>query len=272
MWRSRGRLFDVGPLVAAMMIASSVRAEPSPPSTSPRGSASVARIKQAQELVDQALDLYERGEYRAAIAKLESAVELDPSGAELYYNLGLIHERLGEVEAAEKYYRRDLELETDPKLRERAQGILKRLAGARKDLLSPKAAPSSSAAALPAPDSPTAPRRIGPAVIVSSSIAGAALLTGIGFGISALVKNPGSSATTGPGVSVGDIYSAAEQAHRQAIVADVSFVVSAVAAGAALLFYFSLPTPAPTHAAPTRAVSKVDLGLAPGRASLRVVF
>src|SRR5438105_2475762 len=95
-------------IVFAVMFSAPVLAEPPPPPP-PASVPSAARVQHAQELVDEALGLYERGEYRAAIAKLEAAVELDPKGAELVYNLGLIHERLGEIELAEGYYRKDLE-------------------------------------------------------------------------------------------------------------------------------------------------------------------
>ncbi|HEY4118216.1 MAG TPA: tetratricopeptide repeat protein, partial [Byssovorax sp.] len=78
-----------------------------------------AAIERAQALHDEAARLYERGEYRDAIAKLETALALDPSGKELVYNLALIHERLGEFDDATRYYEQFLPMETDPKVREK---------------------------------------------------------------------------------------------------------------------------------------------------------
>ena len=72
--------------------------------------------------------MYQQGEYRAAIARLEAAVALDPDGKELVYNLAVIHEKLGEIELAERFYRRYLEMETAAKEREEVEAVLQRLA------------------------------------------------------------------------------------------------------------------------------------------------
>src|SRR4051812_19327443 len=81
--------------------------------------------KQAMTLHDEAWALYEQGHYRAAIDKLEAALRMDPNGKELVYNLALLHEKLANLKAAEGYYRRYLDMETDPKARARIQGILR---------------------------------------------------------------------------------------------------------------------------------------------------
>lgn len=89
------------------------------------------RVEQAVALHDEARALYQRGEYRAAIRKLEEAARLDPEGKELVYNLAVIHEKLAELPAAEAYYRRYRDMEKDPKAREQVDAVLRRLEGAK---------------------------------------------------------------------------------------------------------------------------------------------
>src|SRR5262249_33197033 len=138
----RGLCLAAGAWIAALLLATPAAAEPARPphaasTRDPGAQVDKAekedRIQRAKALHDDALALYDRGKYRAALEKLKAAVALDPDGKELVYNLALIHERLGELELAGGFYRRYLEMETDPKLRERAEGILKRIEGAKKD-------------------------------------------------------------------------------------------------------------------------------------------
>src|SRR5262245_44072169 len=52
----------------------------------------------AEKHYKRARELYQLGRYREAIAQLEAALKLDPQGAELLYNLGLVHEKLGDAD------------------------------------------------------------------------------------------------------------------------------------------------------------------------------
>ncbi len=199
------------------------------------------RQKQAMALHDEAWALYEQGHYHAAIEKLEAALRVDPEGKELVYNLALLHERLVEVKEAEGYYRRYLDMETDPKARSRTQATLRRLEGMEKEL-APAAPP-------PAPSPPPPPRPVRPWVVATGGVAGVAFLTGSIFGLTALAKNPGHGATTGPGVTISDLQDRARSAHALAVVSDVSFLVMLAAAGTATFLYFSTPrAPAPSGA------------------------
>ena len=54
----------------------------------------------ARPRFERALALYRQGDYRAAVAELKLALELDPSGKDLYFNLAMVQERLGEPEDA----------------------------------------------------------------------------------------------------------------------------------------------------------------------------
>jgi tetratricopeptide (TPR) repeat protein len=226
-------------------------------------------------LNDEAWTLYEQGRYRAAIERLEAAVQIDPDGRELVYNLALLHEKLADLEHAALYYRRYIEMETEPKAKAKAQAILRRLEGAEQEALGRASAP----APVPPPPPPLRflPRPVRPWVVAAGSVAGTALIVGTGLGVRALVENPGSGARTGNGVTIADLTADAHAAHRLAVAADASFAVSVVAAGAALVLYLVTPRPlvgpnAPQAGAPaapsvsaTPRTSPPRIALAPGR-------
>lgn len=77
---------------------------------------------------------YAAGRYRQAVFELETAHSLDPSGTNLLLNLGTVHERLGNIDAAILSYERHLAATTDPEDRARTQRVLMRLRGARVEL------------------------------------------------------------------------------------------------------------------------------------------
>ncbi len=226
-----------------------------------------ARQARAVELHDEAKVLYERGLYRRAIAKLEAAIELDPEGKELVYNLALIHEKLAEADVAEGYYLRYIQMETDPKARERALAIVKRLHGAQKNLeadLQERAIASTTSAGSSAPTArvdAAAPvsRTPSPMVFVIGGVAVAAVGVGIGFGVSALATNPG-SATTGPDLTAYDLEARARSAHTQAVIADLAFITSLVVGATATVLYLveshgGRGAPAATPSSPAAAPS-----------------
>jgi tetratricopeptide (TPR) repeat protein len=207
----------------------------SPPQASDRE----VHPKQALALHDEAWVLYEQGRYRAAIDRLEAALRIDPEGRELVYNLALLHEKLADLAPAITYYRRYLEMESDPKTKARIQATLRRLEGAEREAarvtLAPRPAPPPLAPRAPPP------RRLRPWVVAMASVSGAALVVGVGSGVRALLGNPGSSGRTGPGVTIADLQADAHAAHTAAMVADTSFAISAVAASAALILFFAQP-------------------------------
>jgi tetratricopeptide (TPR) repeat protein len=65
-----------------------------------RGAPEVREID-AREHFERALELYRAGRYAEALARLESAAELDPNGKDLFFNLSLVHEKLGQLPRAE---------------------------------------------------------------------------------------------------------------------------------------------------------------------------
>jgi tetratricopeptide (TPR) repeat protein len=255
------RLAAVGAALATSLLAAAGAAEP--PRSRPTVAATAEndeRIKQAKTLNEEAEELYTHGQYRAAIAKLEVALKLDPDGKVLVYDLAIAHERLAQFEVAETYYRRYLDMETDLKARERVKVALQRIEGAKKEIPPP------------APPPPSPRRAMSPWVFPAAGVAATALCIGAVLGISALSTDPSANATTGPGVTVDDLFREAERAHRQAIVADVFFVISAAAAGAALYFYISSPRPEPAKGQTRAASQPVAIRVGAERAFLRVIF
>ena len=113
-------------------------------------------------------------------------------------------------------------------------------------------------------------------MIGTGAVAGAALVIGAALGFTALARNPGPNARTGNGVTIDELQAAARAAHTDAVLADVSFLVSAAATGTAAFLYFSTPRRAPdaasarwreTSAPPLPAVRSVALG--PGALEVR---
>ena len=266
-WPGQREAVRIGATLALLLVAGRALAEGAP--VIPEAIVAPeqeAHKKQAMALHDEARELHAHGRYRAAIAKLEAALALDPQGKELVYNLALIHERLGEVDPAERYYRRYLDVATEPGEREKIEGVLRRIEGAKPDLVVARQAPPSGTAAPPASVEPA--RSFGPWVMVTGVVGAMGLLTGAILGVSALVRSPGANSMTGPGVTANDLLADAKAAHRQAVGADISLLIGLVATGTAVGLHFaSPPGPAPKPATP-----RVNLALGPLAGVLRVSF
>lgn len=242
---------------AALLVSGGALAQAPPPRSAtatpdarPPVPDAAGRSAEAVALHDEAHALYEAGEYRKAIEKLERALELDPEGAELAYNIGLIYEKLGDVEGAERYYRMSLDLEQEPGMRAKLEGILKRIEGAKQEVVAPPApGPSPSPVAPPAssapspPPAPDAARRDAP-WLVAGGVATLGLAMGTTFAVAALVRDPGSDARTGDGSSIADLQDDADAAHGYAVVADISLLVGTIAAGLAIYFFMGRDDPA----------------------------
>jgi tetratricopeptide (TPR) repeat protein len=207
-------------------------------------------------LHDEAWALYEEGHYRAALERLEAALRVDPEGRELVYNLALLHEKLGHLREAIVTYQRYAEMEPDPKAKARTLATIHRLEGAEREEMA-----RAVVVRLRAP-APPAPRGIGPArrswVIATAGLSAAAFVTGVGFGLTALQRNPGANARTGNGVTIDSLQADAHAAHTDAVVADVAFVVAAAAAATAALLYTTGTNRAPRSSA---ALASTSLGV-----------
>jgi tetratricopeptide (TPR) repeat protein len=201
----------------------------------------------AVTLNDEASALYEQGRYRAAVAKLEEAVRLDPQGKDLVYNLAVLHEKLGDLDEAVDLYRRYVETESDPKSKARVQATLRRLEGARQERVDGRAAGPRVEAAPAAPPA-LPPRPLRPWVVGAGGVAAVSLAMSAAFGISALARNPGAAPTTADGVSADDLAGRAHTAHAHAVVADATLIIGVVFAGAATALYLTTPRRAPAAA------------------------
>lgn len=187
----------------------------------------------ALELHDEAKQLYARGKYNEAVEKLELAVELDPEARILYYNLGLIEEKLGHIDTALAYFRRCLELEPKHEEKLRLARAIKRLEGARRYVdwtNNQQGAPviirrdSGDTTPQPAATSP---------LLLWAYIAGGTALVaagvGVGLAVAAGSADPGDAPATEPGLTRDMLQDQADEAHSLAIGADVTFGIAAAA-------------------------------------------
>ena len=67
--------------------------------------------KQAQSQVEFGITVAQRGLWQEAVFRWERAVEIDPTYAAAFNNLGIAYEQLGKFEQAGKAYEKALELE-----------------------------------------------------------------------------------------------------------------------------------------------------------------
>ena len=68
---------------------------------------------QAEQMVTEAFELYENGQMRQAMEKLDSAIQQGPEHAEWYFNMGLTLDGLEEYEKAIEFYEKALECMPD---------------------------------------------------------------------------------------------------------------------------------------------------------------
>jgi len=211
---------------------------------------------EAQQHFQKAKELYSAGSYREAIAELEAARNLDPKAKDLVFNLGIVHERLAQYDEAIAFFRSYIEMDNVTTAeRGKAETIIKRIEGAKRE--SPL--PPTSTSPGPTPETPgpaatttPAPRgRIDTATIVAGSVAAVGLAVGATFGILALANQPGDDGfVTGRDGSYADLESKANDAHTQAVVADIGLGVGLVAAAVTAYLYFSRTRDPQATAAP----------------------
>lgn len=254
-------------VIAAALSVTSVIAQPKGPNPKDSAAKETPVQREAARLNEEAQELYRQGDYRGAVKKLEQARKLDPNAKDLIYNQGLVYEKLTELDLALECFRRLLELEDDAKERERIQGVVRRLEGAKK-AISDKPTPSASASAtetVPEPP-PTAIASAAPAptvirkrgkfdgwVIGTGGVALVAVGLGTYFGVTALTSQP-SNPTTGKGVTNDQLQKKQQDAHSSALASDVLFATAAVAGGVSAVLYFTRfrEVPVKVGAGPTR--------------------
>lgn len=214
--------------LGALLLLSSARAE----AQVPVSAASKAESNEAgaRRHFERALELYRAGQYASALPELERAAELDPNGKDLFFNLALVHEKLGQLPRAIEALERFRALETDRNERERARLTIERLRGAqraaeRASAASPEPCPAPAATAARF----TSRQEPNPVLVGAASVAAVSFLVGTVFGLQALSDNV-KHASTSADVSLGQLRERGRRAAREALVADVAFAVSAASA------------------------------------------
>ena len=236
----RRRALALGCVVASCAVASIASAD------KPRGNAAAApSASAAPQLTDaeaeaqkhfaKARDLYRQGAYREAIVELEAAVKLDPKGKELVYNLGVLHEKLGDIDDALGYFRKYATMDLTPEEREKTEAAIHRLEGAKKEIEDKRRAEQKPPP--PPPPPTTSNGRIDEWTIGAASVSVAGLVFGTVFALKATSTRPQSGFVTGRDGNYNDLQSRAVSAHNQAVAADIGFGIGIAAGiGAALLY------------------------------------
>lgn len=118
-----------GRMIPSLVLAAALHASAAAGQSAPRGDRA-----RAVERYERGRAHYAAGRYRLAVAELEAAYALDPSGTNLLINIGTVYERMGRIDEAIRAFERHLALTQDPDERERTRHILARLRGARVEL------------------------------------------------------------------------------------------------------------------------------------------
>jgi tetratricopeptide (TPR) repeat protein len=196
----------------------------------------------AKKHFDKAREHYANGRYREAIEQLETALRIDPKGADLLYNLGVIHEKLQEVDPAIDYYRRYVLMIDDAEEQERVEKIIARLEKARDELAAreKEQEEQEDAGAGAQVDEPERGKgRMDGWVIGAGVLAGLGLAGGTYFGLEAMKSRNEDPPTTGPGTKYEDLVDNSDRSKQMALYADIGFGVGVVAGTAAMLLYFT---------------------------------
>lgn len=230
------------------------RAEPAGPAksaaaspASPASAPSADDQAKAQQHFQRAKDLYQAGSYREAVAELEIARALDPKAKDLVMNLGILHEKLGKYDAALGFFKAYLEMDgITAAERTKAEGIIKRIEGAKKDAPPPSPPPPPSATVTPAPSAspppspPPPPRergRVDGYTIAAGTVGAVGLVGGAVIGVFALSREP-TDFVTGRDGSFATLQKQETDAHTIAIVADIALGVGVIGAAVTALLYF----------------------------------
>jgi tetratricopeptide (TPR) repeat protein len=193
---------------------------------------------------ERALELYRSGHYAEALEELQQAAKLDPKGEDLFFNLALVHEKLGQLPEAIAALERFRELESDTTERERARLSIERLRGAQQAAaaLPP---PSATCVEQKPPPAPLPPEKAPSVVLIgAASVAVVSFVVGAVFGAKAL-SDAVHGARTSASLSVTELHERGQRAEREALVADVAFALgTASAATFAGVWLFSPGDPA----------------------------
>jgi hypothetical protein len=252
------------------------------PRTARADEPTAANVAAARRHYERARDYYGQGAYREAIGELELARALDPTAKDLVFNLGVVHEKLADIDDALKWFRLFTTMSLTAQERERADAYIRRLEGAKRELDEKPPPPPlppvptiPTAVPLPPPppvvDHPTM-GRVDALTVSAAGVAVAGLTFGIVLGALAERDKPSSTFVTGRNGTYADLADAQARAHREAVMADIGFGVAAVTAVAAAVLFFARPraSDATRAASPKPSAGDPDGGSRAAGASDRV--
>jgi len=195
----------------------------------------------AQQHFKRARELYQQGSYTEAIGELEAAHKLDPTAKDLVYNLILVNEKLGRIDTALAHMQTYQKMDLDATERSRAEATQRRLEGAKAELerTRPKPPPPEKQIIVQERKVKIEYGRIDALTVSSAVVALAGIGVGTYFGIKAMNDRPGDGFTTGRDGTYDDLTRKADDAHKNAQIADIGFAVGAVGAVATLVLYFA---------------------------------
>jgi hypothetical protein len=230
---------------------------------------SAGDVAEARRHFERARDQYGKGAYREAIGELEAAHTLDPTAKDLVFNLGVVHEKLADIDDALGWFQLYTTMTLTPTERERADSYVRRLEGAKKELANkPPPSAATTSAAVPVPPSP--PARVAPpshgrvdaATITAASVAGAALVFGVVMAAKAEEDRPIDGFVTGQDGTLTDLTDRTSSAHREAVIADVGFGVALAAGITATILFFGRTRDAARPAGPAGQMRAASPGTA----------
>jgi tetratricopeptide (TPR) repeat protein len=226
-------------------------------------------VAAARKHFERARAYYGQGAYREAVNELEAAHVLDPKAKDLVFNLGVVHEKLSDIDEALTWFRLYTTMDLVPQERERADAYIRRLEGAKRELEEKLTAPQQaspgeavpsrvqptiqhpsplSALQLPRPvvvlppgPYSTAPRgRIDALTIGAAGLSAVALITGVILAVQAEREQPTSPFVTGQGQNgtYSDLVHRVDLAWYEAIGADIAFGVALVSGVTTAYLYF----------------------------------
>jgi tetratricopeptide (TPR) repeat protein len=250
------------PALAQQPVATEAGPVPEPGEAPPPAPTSPEDVERALQLYDEARGLYSAGKYDDAVARLTEAVNLDPAAGMLFYNLGLIEEKVGQLDAARGHYQRALELSEDEPERLKLAKIIKRLEGAQqtKDPPAPKPDPGGESVEPTSTPADATRSGVSPWVYVTAATAGVGVILGAVFASRAAALDPGDELVTGEGISVADLQADAATAHDFAVGADVAFIIGGAAAVASIVIAIVLVPDPPDSSALHQPAGQLELG------------
>jgi tetratricopeptide (TPR) repeat protein len=237
-----------------------------------------AAVAEARKHFDRARAYYGQGAYREAVNELEKAHALDPNAKELVFNLGVVHEKLADIDEALNWFRLYTTMDLAPQERDRADAYIRRLEGAKREVeeklaaqQQPSAEPAPSppeamtqqapATTWPArpslvlrPPTPTLPAappstppngRIDALTVSAASMSAVALALGVVFAAKAEENQPTTRFVTGVDGTYSDLARKVDVAWHWANAADVAFGVALVSSIATAYLYFDRPRSGP---------------------------